>query len=119
MTRILEGKRILVTGSSSGIGEAIALRLASEGASVAVHGRNRARAEAVAEAARQHGGEVIVAIGDLATDAGAEAAADVVDGAWGGVDVLVNNAGGESAGTGNAPWMDATPTNGSPPTRTM
>ena len=61
MTSNLEGKRILVTGSSSGIGEAIALRLASEGASVAVHGRNRARAEAVAEAARQYGHILTVA----------------------------------------------------------
>lgn len=109
MPRDLEGKRALVTGSSSGIGEAIALRLAREGAAVAVHGRNRERAEAVAEAARGHGVEVIVAIGDLATDAGAAAAADVVESAWGGVDILINNAGGESAGTGNAPWMEATP----------
>ena len=93
MTRILEGKRILVTGSSSGIGEAIALRLASEGASVAVHGRNRARAEAVAEAARQHGGEVIVAIGDLATLEGCESVAKIALDSLGKIDICVNNCG--------------------------
>lgn len=105
----LSHKKALVTGSSSGIGEAIALRLAAEGAAVAVHGRNRERAEAVAARVRALGVEAIVLIGDLATDEGAAGVADAVEAAWGGVDILVNNAGGESAGTGNAPWMDATP----------
>ena len=44
----LEGKRALVTGSSSGIGAGIAEMLASEGVSVVVHGRNKARTEATA-----------------------------------------------------------------------
>lgn len=106
----LQHKRALVTGSSSGIGEAIALRFVEEGAAgIAVHGRNRERAEAVAERVRALGAEAIVVIGDLATNEGAEAVADAVEAAWGGVDILVNNAGGESAGTGNAPWLDATP----------
>jgi NAD(P)-dependent dehydrogenase (short-subunit alcohol dehydrogenase family) len=109
MSRDLQGKRALVTGSSSGIGEAIALRLASEGADIAVHGRNRERAEAVAGAVRALGVEAIVVIGDLARDDTAAAVADAVEAAWGGVDILVNNAGGESAGTGTAPWLEATP----------
>jgi len=48
----LTGIRALVTGSSAGLGEAIATMLAEEGASVMVHGRNRERADAVAEAIR-------------------------------------------------------------------
>ncbi|MEV6238354.1 SDR family NAD(P)-dependent oxidoreductase [Lentzea sp. NPDC051838] len=93
----LKGKRALVTGSSSGLGEAIARLLAAEGADVVVHGRDEVRAQAVAADI----GAVAVAIGDLATDAGADAVAAVA----GEVDVLVNNAGGY-AHTG---WQDATP----------
>ncbi|HEX7303579.1 SDR family NAD(P)-dependent oxidoreductase [Lentzea sp.] len=93
----LRGKRALVTGSSSGLGEAIARLLAAEGADMVVHGRDESRANAVAADI----GAVGVAIGDLATDAGADAVAAVA----GEVDVLVNNAGGY-AHTG---WQDATP----------
>ncbi|MEV1174541.1 SDR family NAD(P)-dependent oxidoreductase [Nonomuraea sp. NPDC049784] len=88
----LTGKRALVTGSSSGLGEAIAKALAREGAEVVVHGRDRARAEAVATAIRADGSSAHVAIGDLATDEGADAVAEaaLADGA---IDILVNNAG--------------------------
>ncbi|MEU8384777.1 SDR family NAD(P)-dependent oxidoreductase, partial [Streptosporangium sp. NPDC048865] len=51
----LTGKRALVTGSSSGLGEAIAVALAAEGADVVVHGRDRDRTEAVAAAGRPDG----------------------------------------------------------------
>ncbi|MYZ35798.1 MULTISPECIES: SDR family NAD(P)-dependent oxidoreductase [unclassified Streptomyces] len=88
----LNGKRALVTGSSTGLGEEIAKVLAAEGAAVVVHGRDEARAVAVAKAIREDGGEASVAVGDLATDAGADAvrAASVVGGP---VDILVNNLG--------------------------
>jgi 3-oxoacyl-[acyl-carrier protein] reductase len=85
----LGGKRALVTGSSNGLGEAIAKKLAAEGAAVVVHGRDTARAEAVAKSIREDGGEATVAIGDLGSDAGAEA----VGTAAGPVDILVNNVG--------------------------
>ena len=53
----LAGKRALVTGSSSGIGEAIVKLLAAEGVAVVVHGRDESRANAVAEAIRAGGGK--------------------------------------------------------------
>ncbi|MGW2945325.1 SDR family NAD(P)-dependent oxidoreductase, partial [Streptomyces sp. NPDC001226] len=67
----LKGRRALVTGSSSGLGEAIARLLAAEGADVVVHGRDEARTRKVAEEV----GAVAVAIGDLTTDEGADAVA--------------------------------------------
>ena len=88
----LAGKRALVTGSSSGIGEAIVKLLAAEGVAVVVHGRDESRANAVAEAIRAKGGEAEVALGDLTTDAGADAVA-VAAQAFGPLDILVNNAG--------------------------
>lgn len=88
----LAGKRALVTGSSSGIGEAIVKLLAVEGVAVVVHGRDESRANAVAEAIRAEGGKAEVALGDLSTDAGADAVA-VVALTGGPIDILVNNAG--------------------------
>jgi NAD(P)-dependent dehydrogenase (short-subunit alcohol dehydrogenase family) len=103
----LEGKRALVTGSSAGLGEGTAKVLAREGAIVAVHGRNRERANAVAEQIRKAGGKVMVAIGDLATDEGAKAVAKAVEDELGGVDILVNNAGGYESND-SAQWFDLT-----------
>jgi 3-oxoacyl-[acyl-carrier protein] reductase len=85
----LVGKRALITGSSAGLGRAIAEMMAAEGASVVVHGRDAHRTEAVAVGIRAGGGDAVVAIGDLATDSGADAVTD----AAGDVDILVNNAG--------------------------
>ena len=65
MARDLDGKRALVTGSSNGLGMAIAKRLAREGARLVVHGRNAERAKRVAAEIRAEGGEAHVAIGDL------------------------------------------------------
>lgn len=91
----LAGRRALVTGSSSGIGEAIARMLAEEGAKVVVHGRNRERAEKVATAIGAAG----VAIGDLSTDEAAAAIHAEAQAALGGnVEILINNAGGSSTG---------------------
>src|SRR6266436_3191630 len=67
----LAGKRALVTGSSAGLGEAIAKLLAAEGVGIVVHGRDEGRTNAVAEAIRADGGRADVALGDLSTDAGA------------------------------------------------
>jgi 3-oxoacyl-[acyl-carrier protein] reductase len=93
----LAGKRALVTGSSAGLGEAIARLLAAEGASVVVHGRDVSRASRVASSIGAAG----VAIGDLSTDSGADAVAS----AAGDVDILVNNAGSYD----HLGWAEATP----------
>ena len=88
----LEGKRALVTGSTSGIGEVVAKVLAREGVSVFVHGRREGEARRVVAEIEKSGGKAAAAVGDLSTDAGADATIDVVA-RHGGVDILVNNAG--------------------------
>ena len=99
----LKGRRALVTGSSSGIGEAVARMLAQEGCGVVVHGRNRERAEKVAAEVKAAG----VAIGDLATDEGAAAVHDQARTALGGnIEILINNAGGSSTGNTSKPPLD-------------
>lgn len=97
----LKGRRALVTGSSSGIGEAIARMLAQEGCEVVVHGRNHERAEKVAGDIKAAG----TAIGELATDEGAAAVHEQARAALrGSIDILINNAGGSSTGnTSRAP----------------
>ena len=94
-----------MTGSSSGIGEAIVKLLAAEGVAVVVHGRNDSRASAIAETIRAGGGKAEIALGDLTTDAGADAAA-VAALAGGPIDILVNNAGV----LGFLSWTEATAT---------
>jgi len=89
----LTGTRALVTGSTAGIGEAIAKRLADEGASVIVHGRNTERAERVVGEIRSAGGTATVAIGDLAVASENDAVIDAALNAYDGLDVVVNNAG--------------------------
>ena len=85
----LRHKRALVTGSSAGLGRAIAEMLAAEGASVVVHGRDADRTRAVVSAIVAKGGDAVAVLGDLATDEGAAAVAH----AAGEIDILVNNAG--------------------------
>jgi 3-oxoacyl-[acyl-carrier protein] reductase len=89
----LIGKRALVTGSSSGIGEGIARVLAAEGAAVIVHGRNADRAKLVAQQIVADGGNAMVVTGDLSTDSGAASVMKAVNKLVGGIDILVNNAG--------------------------
>jgi len=103
----LRGRRALVTGSSSGIGEAIARMLAQEGCAVVVHGRNRERAGKVAADIHAAG----VAIGNLSTDEGAAAVHAEAKAALGGsIEILVNNAGGSSTGNTTRPPLDISPT---------
>ena len=90
----LSGKRALITGSSIGIGEAIARGLAAEGVTVAIHGRNRERADRVAQEIAAAGGKVVVVLGDVTSDDDVVRMAGEAERLLGGVDILVNNAGG-------------------------
>jgi 3-oxoacyl-[acyl-carrier protein] reductase len=101
----LRGKTAVVTGSSSGIGRAVALRLAQAGARLLVHARqNRDGAEEVAQLVRGHGVEVKVILADLSQR---EEIHRVVDEAWNwrrAIDVLVNNAGADTLTGVAADW---------------
>jgi 3-oxoacyl-[acyl-carrier protein] reductase len=90
----LEGRACLVTGGTAGIGQATAQALARAGARVAVVGRDRERAVAVAAELEHLGAQEALGIGvDLATAAGAEEAVASAGTRFGGLDVLVNNVG--------------------------
>ena len=91
---LLDGKVALVTGASRGIGRAIALRLASEGAKVAInYAGNTAKAEAVKAEIEQNGGEAILVQADVSDSASVDAMIAQVVEAFGQIDILVNNAG--------------------------
>lgn len=92
MRRSLEGKTIFLTGASTGIGRATALRLADEGVSLVICARGAEALESVAEEIRRGGGEVetqVLDVGDL--DAYARALRDTAE-RHGHLDVLINNA---------------------------
>jgi NAD(P)-dependent dehydrogenase (short-subunit alcohol dehydrogenase family) len=82
----------LVTGSSTGIGEAIARRFADENASVLVHGTNRDAAEAVAGSIRQAGGHALAFTADLSLPESAELVVQRTVAEFGRLDIVVNNA---------------------------
>jgi NAD(P)-dependent dehydrogenase (short-subunit alcohol dehydrogenase family) len=85
----LEGERALVTGATSGIGRAVALQLAREGAEVVIHGRDEDRGAQTVDAIISAGGKASFVAADLTV------AADVqwLAGEVGDVDILINNAG--------------------------
>ena len=86
----LDGIRVLVTGSTSGLGAAMAAALAAAGARVMVTSRDQARAEATA---RELGSPAIPAQLDVRDERSVVACVDRARDAWGGIDMLVNNAG--------------------------
>lgn len=90
----MKGKVALVTGASRGIGRAIALKLASEGAKVAINfAGNLAKAEEVKKEIESNGGEAILVRGNVADLEIVQSIVKKVSDEWGTIDILVNNAG--------------------------
>ena len=107
----LTGKRALVLSAGSGLGRAIALALAREGATVCVANRSAAPVEETAAMIRAAGGQAHAFHWDLAEEAQWRAGVQAVLDAVGGIDILVNNTGGPAPGPadGQAPevWRRA------------
>ena len=89
----LAGKRVLVTGASSGFGYAIAVAFAEAGADVALLARREERLTELAELVRAKGVQAVVCAADLAEETEIHAAVAKVKSSLGTIDVLVNNAG--------------------------
>ena len=91
---ILEGKIALVTGASRGIGRAIALQLAAEGAKVAINfAGNTAKAEEVKAEIESKSGEALLIQANVASSEAVDEMVKKVADTWGKIDILVNNAG--------------------------
>ena len=102
----LQGKVALITGAGCGIGRAAALLFAREGAKVVVAEIARADGEAAAAAIEAAGGEARFVATDVAEPAQVEAAVRVAVDAFGGLQVLYNNAGGATARDGKVTEID-------------
>ncbi|HET7766355.1 MAG TPA: 3-hydroxybutyrate dehydrogenase [Burkholderiales bacterium] len=89
----LEGKSAMITGAASGIGKEIALVYAREGARVAIADINGRAAEAAAAEIRKGGGDAMGVAMDVTSEAAVKAGTRAVVEAFGGIDILVSNAG--------------------------
>lgn len=89
----LDGKTALVTGASSGLGQAIAIALAQAGADVGVHARSEEKAAQTIGAIGALGRKAVALVGDLADKQTPARIVDEMVGAFGRIDILINNAG--------------------------
>ncbi|WP_302357224.1 SDR family oxidoreductase [Alcaligenes sp. YSL9] len=90
---LLDGKVALVTGASSGIGRAIALKFAEQGAALVLTARRGALLEAVAKEIRQSGGRAEFVTGDITQAETHEQLIEAATSRFGGLDIAINNAG--------------------------
>jgi 3-oxoacyl-[acyl-carrier protein] reductase len=100
----LEGKRALVTGAGSGIGRAIAMRFVREGARVALVD---VAGDSLRECCEEIGGEVLALVADVTSEDEVAATVEAAATAWGGLDVLVANAGVSRFDDARADELDA------------
>ncbi|MFC8348012.1 SDR family oxidoreductase [Streptomyces sp. NPDC057280] len=89
----LAGRTAVVTGAASGIGEAVAVGLAAQGAKVALLARRAERLEAVVGKIRADGGQALAVVADVTDGASVDAAVQRIHEEYGSVDLVVNNAG--------------------------
>jgi len=90
---MLEGRKALITGASSGIGEATALAMAREGAAVALGARRKQRLDEIVERIESDGGRAVAIEADVANESQARSLVEGAHAELGGLDCLVNNAG--------------------------
>jgi 3-oxoacyl-[acyl-carrier protein] reductase len=93
MTRKLDGKVALITGSGRGIGRAIALKLASEGARVVINDLDNEPAQETLQAIREAGGQAVACVGNVTAPDFAERFVGTAVSEFKGLDIIVNNAG--------------------------
>ena len=108
-------KRVLITGATSGLGEALALQFARSGFRVGVAGRNPEKVASSTERVRAMGGDALPIQLEVTNIEDFEQAARQVEEAWGGLDILINNAGipaaGRMAETSTDTWHHVLDTN--------
>lgn len=92
MTRRLEGKVALITGGGGGIGSAMALRFSAEGAAVVVNDLSARNAQAIVGEIKEHGGKALAHVADVSLAGDVERMIAKASEAFGGLDILVNNA---------------------------
>ena len=102
---MLEGQVAIVTGGGRGIGKAIALRLAREGAAIAIFDVDRETAEATAHEVSGLGRRAVAKVADVSDHEAVESAVNAVAAELGRLDILINNAGIEK----RAPFLEITP----------
>lgn len=93
MTENIKNKVVIITGASSGLGEATALLLAKYGAKVVLAARRKERLEKLASEITSQGGEALVVVADVAVQSDVERIAEKTLKRYGRIDVLINNAG--------------------------
>src|ERR1700738_4517600 len=106
----LRGRVAIVTGSSRGIGRAIASSLAHEGARVVLNARGAEALQSVADELTTRGSDVLAVTADVTSSTGCQQVFDQTLERFGQVDILVNNVGGGAAVSVNAPdseWQAA------------
>ncbi len=93
MNNHIEGKVIVITGASSGLGEAAARHLSEQGATVVLGARRTDRIQALADELNKNGGKALALATDVTKHEQVKALVDVAVETYGRIDVIINNAG--------------------------